>query len=126
MGKAVSGEGVLSIWHGGIISQPVRTGQHPAMHLLIAIMLNVKIPFAIFAVKLCSTQQAFNSFHHTSFSSIHTIQCCPKSHLSKKVSKRNACYPKQKRTFRWIYGWVKGMGRARVGRGGCKRRGNFC
>ena len=34
--KTVSWEGVPSIWHGGIISPAVRTGQQPAMHLLIA------------------------------------------------------------------------------------------
>lgn len=153
-GKAVSGEDVPSIWQGGtiggIISKPVRTGQHPAMHLLIAnassgselknIVFNccrrrqtlfykasVQFCFVIFFMKykICIS----NSFHYIGWDftllSLPTIPCCPESHLSKKKFLREMwAFQSRKGHSGWIYGWVKGMGRGGVGRGGCKGRGN--
>ena len=73
-GKTAPGEDVPSIWQGGtiggIISKPVRTVQHPAMHLLIANAgsgSECKNPvFNLRRQTFFPTKQAFNSFHYTS------------------------------------------------------------
>ena len=91
--KTVSWEGVPSIWNGGIISPPVRTGQQPAMHLLIAN-----------AGKRSECNQHFQIFYPGPYTIIlfYTVLLSHPANgvkeLRQLVSKRNASYPKQKRT----------------------------
>ena len=76
-GKAVSGEGVRSIWHGGIISQPVRTGQHPPSHASIDCQCqpgcNLQIHFAIWTNTVSNLDKYILSEQENTHSAIHLL-----------------------------------------------------
>ena len=76
-GKAVSGEGVRSIWHGGIISQPVRTGQHPPSHASIDCQCqpgcNLQIHFAIWTNTVSNLDKYILSEQENTHSAMHLL-----------------------------------------------------